>query len=67
MGNHLSEIQTDKVKDVFSLFVTPSIHSNTQFMFEFVKARNVDIFPCTTEIFVGKWKESKEISEFIKV
>lgn len=64
---HLTEFQTDKVKEVFSLFVAPSIHIDTQFMIEFAKSRNnVDIFSYTIENFVDKWKDSKEISEFIE-
>lgn len=64
---HLTEFQTDKIKEVFSLFVAPSIHIDTQFMIEFTKSRNnVDIFSYTIENFVDKWKESKEISAFIE-
>ena len=65
---HLTEFQTDKDKAVFSLFVAPSIHSDTQFMIEFAKVRNnVDIIPYTIENFVAKWKDSKEISGLMEI
>ncbi len=62
---HLNEFKHDNKKTVYSLFVAPSIHEDTQFMIEFALSRyHADIYPYTIEQFIKVWKNSKEISDF---
>lgn len=65
---HLNDLKKSTSKEVFSLFIAPSIHPDTKFMINFSKSKEnpnpVNIYDYTIENFIKKWRKSKEICEF---
>ena len=64
---HLKEQrQKSSSKFVFSIFVAPSIHEDTQYMCEFTKFRdNLDILPYTIVDFIKKMEASTSLLDYI--
>lgn len=61
---HLKEFKRDKSKDVFALFVAPSIHEDTKYMIDFSRFHDsVSIYSYTIKAFVSKWSQSYKIQE----
>lgn len=64
---HMKEFKKNKNKEVFSLFIAPLIHEDTQYMIEFSKARdNVDIYPFTIKDFSSKFPKTNKIKQLIE-
>lgn len=61
---HLSEFSTDTSKDVYSLFIAPSLHPDTTYMIEFTRfKRKLEINGYTIDNFIKLLRQSKYIAE----
>ncbi len=61
---HMREFKENKDRLVFSIFVAPSIHNDTEYMIGYTKTRyDIDIYAFTIDSFISVWKDSKDIKE----
>lgn len=65
---HLKEFGDREEKEVYALFIAPTIHLDTSYMIEFTKDRkNEEINGYTIDDFVDKLSESNQISDLRKI
>lgn len=61
---HLKDFCKNKNKDVYSLFIAPTLHPDTVYMIDFTKFRNnLEINGYTIEKFVTRLRNSKKIGD----